>query len=194
MQTTEQTTPGNPGDLNHPTREQWIAHLYGEDSAPDNARLAEHLNQCTECQARVRQWRATMTALNQWELPVSRPAPAYRLLPKWGIAAALVLGIGIGIGSSQLFSPNTRQLRAEFQAKLSRQHDDMMAEVTRVIDERRAQDARLTLAALRDLNGANRADYDALHKELETMAVLTEDSLRQAQQQIVTLASFTKPN
>ncbi len=196
MQTREQTNSGSPGDLNHPPREEWMAHLYNELSHPDHERLSAHLKRCPECRVRVGEWRATMASLDKWKLPAVRPARAAQPLLKWAVAAALVFGLGLGLGSGYLLSANARNLAAtrremqtQFQVQLDQQRKQLIAEMTRVVDERSFKDSRVTLAALREMNAAHRADYDALHKELETMAVLTESGLRETHQQIVSLAS-----
>jgi hypothetical protein len=196
MQTREQRTSGNSGDMNHPAQAEWMAQLYGELSRADGARMSAHLAQCAECQAKVGQWRAAMTSLDEWKLPAVRPARSAKPMLKWAIAAALVFGVGIGLAAGYLVSANSRSLatlrremRAEFQGQLDKQREQLMTEVTRVVDERRAQDSGVTVAALRELNAAHRADYNSLHKEMETMAVLTENGLQQAEQQIVSLAS-----
>ena len=40
MQTREQRTSGNSGDMNHPSQAEWMARLYGELSGADDARLS----------------------------------------------------------------------------------------------------------------------------------------------------------
>jgi uncharacterized membrane-anchored protein YhcB (DUF1043 family) len=196
MQTREQRTSGNPGDMNHPSQAEWMAQLYGELSGAEDARLSAHLAQCGECQAKVSQWRAAMSSLDEWKLPAVRPARPAKAVLKWAVAAALVFGVGIGLAAGYLASENSRNLaalrremQAEFQVQLAKQREQLLTEVTRVVDERRAQDSGVTLAALRELSAAHRADYNSLHKEMETMAVLTENGLQQAEQQIVNLAS-----
>jgi Putative zinc-finger len=201
MQTREQTTAGNPGDMNHPRAEEWMAHLYGEVSQEERSRLSAHLKTCAECRGKFSQWRATVGSLDEWKLPALRPARTAPRVLKWGVAAALVLGVGLGWGGGRLFSANAktvaelrREMRAEFQGQLDRQREQLIVDVARVVDERSLTNNRATLAALREMEAAHWAAYDTLTGKLETMAVLTESSLRAEQQQIVTLATYTEPN
>ena len=100
--------------MTHPNREEWMAYLYQEVDSQTQADLTAHLHVCPECKAALDGWRGTMSALQTWKLP----APAARSLTqrpaiKWGIAAAIMLGLGFGFG--QLASPklpDSAQLRA----------------------------------------------------------------------------------
>ena len=69
--------------MSHPTREDWVAYLYGEADARDRASFTSHLRDCGECRQQVERWRATMHAMNAWEMaPVGKPRRAS--LPRWG--------------------------------------------------------------------------------------------------------------
>jgi hypothetical protein len=203
MQTPDQTNAGKPGDLKHPAQEEWMSWLYGEAPRADRVRLAAHLRECPACQARMDQWSAAKSALDDWQLPeVGLPKPA-RPVTKWAAAAALMLGLGTGFAAAEHLAASARAadlaaLRAEMQAEvrndLAQQRRQFMAEVLKAVDDRRAEDARGTLAALREINDAHRGDYDALHKELETMAVLTQTGFQEAQEQIVGLAGASVPS
>ena len=188
MQTTEQTKSGSPGDMNHPSREEWMAHLYNELPREDQAKLSAHLKQCPECRARVSAWRAAKTSLDEWKLPALRPASSVQPLLKWAIAAALVLGLGLGLSAGYLLSANARdlaatrrELQAQFKTQLDDQREQLIAEM--------AKESSVTLAAFRAVNAAHLSEVDSLHKELETMAVLTETGLQENHDQIASLAS-----
>ena len=192
MQTTDQTKSGTPGDMNHPTREEWMALLYDELPRAEQAKLSAHLKQCSECRGRVAAWRATKTSLDEWKLPAVRSARAVQPLVKWAIAAALVLGLGLGLSAGYLLSGNVqemakarRDLQSQFQAQLDNQREQLVAEM--------AKESQVTLAAFRAVNAAHLAEVDSLHKELETMAVLTETGLKQNHDQIVSLADNESP-
>ncbi len=85
--------------MKHPNREQWVPYVFGEAS-PDAAQsLGKHLAECAECRAQVDAWRRTLKRLDAWQVPsrrrgVSVAAPVL----KWAIAAAIVLGVGFGLG------------------------------------------------------------------------------------------------
>src|SRR2546426_9295305 len=107
--------------MKHPTREAWMAYLYGELAPEAQADLAAHLHVCPECTQAVGAWQVTMSDLQAWRLPLStrRLAP-WRVsewlagpLLKWSIAAMLVLGFGFGVGRlSSTASAEAAKLRA----------------------------------------------------------------------------------
>ncbi|MDB6124256.1 MAG: putative transrane anti-sigma factor [Pedosphaera sp.] len=190
--------------MKHPSQEEWMGYVYGEISSTDKANLSAHLKQCAECAGRVTQWQGTMSSLNEWKVSGPISARVIRPAVKWAIAAALVFGVGLGFGTAYLSASSGRttaalrqeirqELQAEFKTQLSEQRTQLLAEVSRVIDDKRAEDKQATLAALRQVTATHRADYNSLHKELETMAVMTDSSLRQAQQEIVSLVNYSQP-
>jgi len=192
------------GLVSHPAQEEWMAWLYGELSRGNQAKLTAHLKQCPECEARVGRWREAMGLLDEWEIaPHSLRRVASPPILKWAAAAAVILALGVGFGTGRLFSTGPRnsaalrkeiqrEVSVEFKARWEDQRKQLVVEVTRAIEEKRAEDGKLILAALRQIDAAHRADYNSLRKELETVAVLTQNSLQQAQQQIINLASFSQ--
>jgi hypothetical protein len=199
---TNKTAKRNSSDMKHPAQEQWMAYLYGELPVAEKEGMSAHLAQCAECAVNVRQWRSVMNSLDDWKLPTTAKRPSSQPMMKWGIAAALILGLGCGWGVPQLFLKKERvalrqQMRQEFQTELNRaldkQREQLLAETTRLVDEWRAGDKQETAAAIRRVSAAQRADYNSLHRELETMAVMTETSLQQTHQELITLANTTEP-
>ncbi len=87
------------GDMNHPTPEAWMAYLYREMPPADHAGLSEHLAACPECLEKVKTWRRTLGALDDWSLP-KKKATVRLVQPiiKWGLAAMILLGMGLGLG------------------------------------------------------------------------------------------------
>jgi hypothetical protein len=69
-------------------------------------------------------------------------------------------------------------------AKAQAETQQLLTELARTSAENRTEDQKALLAALSDLQ--------TLRKELETVAVLTEDSFRKAENQIVRLASLNE--
>jgi anti-sigma factor RsiW len=192
MQTTEQTKSGAPGDMSHPSREEWMAHVYDELSRPEQAKLAAHLKQCPECRARVASWRNTKSSLDQWQLPAIRPASTAQPWLKWAVAAGLVFGLGLGLSAGCLLSMNARELaatrrdmQAQFQAQLDNQREQLIAEM--------AKQSGATLAAFKAVNAAHFSEVNSLHKELETVAVLTETGLKENHDQIASLTDNEPP-
>jgi hypothetical protein len=193
-----ESTAGKFGDMKHPAREEWMEFIYGELAPAQHAALATHLKECPACAQQVAQWRTTLATLNEYKITARPTQRSRQPVLKWAIAAALVIGVGLGFGASFLLAANAKssvrqELRAEMKTQIARERGELLAQVMKVVDEKRAEDARATLTALDQLNTAHRADYNALHADLETVAVTTQKSLQQAQRQIVTLANYTQP-
>lgn len=190
------------GAVSHPNQEEWMSWLYGETPRAGRTQMAAHLKECPVCREQVSQWRSAMRGLAEWQLPAARPRRSIGTAAlKWAVAAGLVLGIGMGMEAARALSGGAgdraalrRELRAEMQGDLDRQHQQWLAEAMKLVDDRRAMDARATLTAIRDMNDLRQADYAALHKEMETMAVLTQTGFQEAQEQIVDLASAAQPD
>lgn len=207
----------------HPTPEEWMSFLYGEDSPARHTELGAHLQTCAECRRHVQTWRGSMTALDAWAAPAAPrrwvPAPAMR----WAAAAAVVLGLGIGLGrmttsASAEVKQLTTALRTEMETKLASTREEFdrtlqqqraefaesvhaaaidaageeaaehFSRIARVIDER--QEAYL--AALRQVEERSLTDYAALRKDLNTVAVNTDDGLSQTREQLVGLAALAR--
>jgi hypothetical protein len=67
----------------------------------------------------------------------------------------------------------------------------LIDQLSRTIAENRVRDQEAVVATLRELESRRTADLQSLRSDLETVAALTEDSLRRAQNQLVRLASYT---
>jgi hypothetical protein len=187
--------------MKHPPAEQWMTWLYGESTPAEKTHLDTHLRSCLECQAKVKVWRASAAALDGWSLQGKRPTRLARPALKWAAAAAVLLALGIGLG--RLSSPAAAQIdaaRAALRQELARQIETARADTRLELDEiaaayedKRAEENQAVSAALQKLDARWAAKYTSLRRELETVAVLTEDSLEDTQAQLVQLASFTQP-
>ena len=91
--------------MSHPSREDWVAYLYGEADARDRSSFTSHLRDCGECRQQVERGRATMHAMNAWEMaPVGKPRRAS--LPRWvPAAAAALIAFAVGLGAARLTAP-----------------------------------------------------------------------------------------
>jgi anti-sigma factor RsiW len=107
--------------MNHPKREEWAPYLFGEATPEARHKLAEHLQDCPDCAAEIAGWRQSLNKLDRWKLPRmrARSAKGPKPLLKWGVAAALVLGAGVGLGrwSAPKVDLNTLQSRIEASVK-----------------------------------------------------------------------------
>jgi hypothetical protein len=183
----------NAGHLKHPGREEWMAHLYGETAPEEKVRLTAHLKDCADCRSEVAGWQAAMEALDEYKISPGRRVASGRMqaVLKWGIAAALMLSAGFGAGRLALMtSTNPAELRASLKSEI---RTELQAELNQR-QEQQQEENKLVLTTLAKLEADHAADYDALRKDLETMAVLTQDSFQQTHQQIVTLAGFSQPD
>lgn len=176
--------------MNHPTREDLVAHLYSELPPERQAELTAHLGQCAECQKLATEWRGTMAELDTWKLPVpqtQRETETIVVAPflKWAIAACLAIGIGFLSGRLSAPAPDTNATRAEFTADLRK--------LAATLETQRTEDRRAVTEILMTMQTQHTEAYASLRRALETLAVNTEDELQTAQQQIVQLASATEP-
>jgi len=201
MQTSPPQTPGQPDALSHPSREEWMAYLYGELSGELQSRLKAHLKACPQCRGQVAHWRTTMRALDEWIVPApaaaTRPAAASFFQPvlRWAVAAAIVLGLGIGLGRlSSPASADMQALRRSLEKELRAETERVLTELARSSEEIRAKDNRAIVAALQQLDTKWSAMHASLRNALETVAVLTEDGLHDTQQQLYQLANLTQPS
>jgi anti-sigma factor RsiW len=208
--------------MNHPTREEWMSYLYDELTADEHANLAAHLAVCPDCKARIGDWRGARKNLDAWQMP-ARPGrlPLQRPLIRWAAAAALMIGIGFGVGRfatsatanvgkiRAAIEPEIRQqLRQEF-VQLLRNELDRAASATlaasgeqakhwiedyaQTLETRRTEDNQAIRAALNNLESQQLADFVSLKKDVDAVAWWTDAGLRRARQELVQLADSTQP-
>ena len=176
--------------MNHPTREDLVAHLYGELPPEQQTELAAHLRECADCQKVATAWRGSMAELDTWQLPVlpARPKSTPVLFApfvRWAAAACLAAGLGFLGGRFSAPAPDAAALRTALAPELIK--------ISAVMDAKLAEDRRAVTEILQTMQTQRTEDYASLRRALETLALNTEDSLETAQQQIVQLASFTEP-
>ncbi len=177
--------------MNHPTREDLVAHLYSELPPERQAEITAHLHQCTDCQKLAAEWRGTMAELDTWQLPAPQPQREREREPmvfapffKWAMAACLAIGFGFVGGRFSAPAPDAA-LRAALAPEL--------VKLSATVDAKLAEDRRAVTEILQTMQTQRAEDYASLRRALETLAVNTEDELQTAQQQIVQLASFAEP-
>ena len=108
--------------MNHPKPEEWAPYLFGDATPEARRKLAEHLQTCPDCAAEIAGWRQSLNKLDRWKLPRLRVRSVQRPpLLKWGVAAALLLGAGVGLGrwSAPAVDVNRMQARIETTVKSS---------------------------------------------------------------------------
>jgi hypothetical protein len=187
--------------MKHPAPEQWMSWLYHESTPAEKTHLENHLRSCEACQAKLKVWRASAAALDSWVVREKRPSRLARPTLKWAAAAAVVLALGFGLG--RLSSPAAAQIdaaRASMRQEMARQistartdTQQALAEIAAAYEDKRVEENQVVSDALRQLDARWGAKYASLRRELETVAVLTEDSLEDTKAQLVQLASYSQP-
>ena len=198
--------------MNHPKQEDWTPYLFGEAKSTERRRLKEHLRDCPECREQIAAWRRSLRQLNAWKLPrAERPGVTFQPVLKWAVAVAMVMVLGAGFAIGRLTSatasvekmraaiePGLRQqLHQEFAQMLHSELDqsaaDSLAAATKTLQARHDEDIQALCAALGKLDARHLADYLALKRDVDTLAVNTDAGLRRADQQLVQFADATSP-
>jgi len=106
--------------MNHPKREEWVPYLFGEATPQTRDKLTEHLQNCPDCAAEIAGWRQSLDKLDRWKLPRMRARSAQGPPPllKWGVAAALLLGAGVGLGRWSAPAVDSNALRTRIEASV----------------------------------------------------------------------------
>lgn len=206
--------------MTHPTHEEWLAFLYGECAPTESAKFEAHLVACTECAAQVRDWRATMRALDAWQLPAVRPRAvrAWVAPLKWATAASIFLGAGLVIGRSMgpsrsdlaaIKSEIQTTLRKEISGQLDTRlaaHkketlDASFAESRKLVDDAtvdwaaaRMEDRQAVNVLFQKWDHQRKADLAWMRRDLETVAINADERLDITQQQLGSLAAVTPAN
>lgn len=87
----------------HPSKENWMEYIYGEISPSERSFINAHLDQCPTCRNQLQTWQATHQVLSSWRLNSAQNGWLHHSWGnwfRWGIAALLVLSVGILIGRS----------------------------------------------------------------------------------------------
>lgn len=163
-----------------------MSYLYDE-LEPEPRRLIErHLDQCAPCRASLAEWRSTAQQLNAYAIATPRPPrPAWQPMTyRAAVAAvaAILLIVGFALGRM------TGVSRAEL-AAAQRDAEAQAATIARTAAQQQLQEFATEIGKrLATLQAQQTRDYTSLRKELETVAVLTEASFRQADSRLGQLA------
>ncbi|MEW6156100.1 MAG: zf-HC2 domain-containing protein [Verrucomicrobiota bacterium] len=115
--------------MSHPSREDWMAYLYGESSPETHQSLQQHLDVCPPCRVQMEAWQQTREALSTWELaPAVKRRRWTALTMRWAAAAVFVLGVGFGLGRLTIAAPDVEKLRAAIVSPLK---EELHAEIRR---------------------------------------------------------------
>jgi len=166
--------------MNHPKREEWVPYVFGEARADATRRLEDHLQSCAECRQQVEGWRRSLGQLDAWELP-SAAGARWTLAPflNWAAAAAVVVALGFSVGRFTATSAAAERVRQTIEPQIR--------------SELRQEFAKMLREELDKSESQRLADLVALKKDLDTVAVMTDASLRRTQRQMVELADYAQP-
>jgi hypothetical protein len=199
--------------MNHPNHEEWLPFLDGEASPEAAKNLSEHLKACPQCAAEMAARRRSIQTLQRLAWPRQRHAPRNWVAPavKWGLAAAIVLGLGFGLG--RLSAPNAGEIKTEVATQV---RDELRQEVRSDLlaafapDAQTAKDSfRRQLALeigeasakgrneerqalsefLSGLRQEQMAAFLSFRKDLETLASTADDRLQQTRWQMAQMAA-----
>jgi hypothetical protein len=180
--------------MNHPTPEHWMALLYGEATETERHDLDAHLRACAECAAKVKTWRAGMSALDEWKLPQASPV-RHQAGWRWAAAAA-VLALGIVIGRFSMareLDNRLAGLRSEMRQSADAETHKLLTDFARELDSRRGTDQASFLAALKQVDAQRSSEIARLRRDLGTVAIYADARLAGAEQQLYELNGYTPP-
>lgn len=183
--------------MNHPNREDLIGFLYEEISPEQNAAITTHVASCAECRAQLESWRAVRRELTTWELPErQRPVAS---APPWlfvKLAAAAVVLLCAGFGFARFTAPKASLDTAALRAAVAEEvRQELRAEMAKFSSEQSARQQEYQTAltkALGRIEAQRLVDYASLRKDVETVAVRTEDELQNTRKNLVRLASYER--
>ena len=192
--------------MKHPDREILAAYLYEELPPAQSGELESHLALCVQCRDQLESWKNVRKTLAAWKMPAdsgsaSAPPwqPARRVRAQWkraalGLAASILVLAGFGLArltapkppdSAALRESVTRQVRAELRGELAA----WAAEQTQRQDASQEALAR----ALGRLEEQRLADYAQLRRDIETMAVHTQNAFLDTSDCLFRLAGGKSP-
>jgi len=183
--------------MNHPIDETWMSYLYGELESTERADLARHLRDCADCRAKLDAWQEARTDLDAWELPLKRARPMIAQPAfKWAAAAVIMLSAGFIVGRLTSAAVDVGKMRAAIEPQMRQEFRQELAqslgEFAQALETKRIADGRAMYAAVEKLDSQRVADYVSLKRDLDTVAVLTDASLRNTEQQLVQLADYAQ--
>lgn len=170
-----------------------MSFLYDETTPETKATLRAHLDGCAECRAQVDAWTRASRRLEEWKLPKRTARRAFPVA-KFAAAAAIIALAVVGAVRMAALNNEVKNLRAELKRETAdrisatTEAQNLIADFAKAFETKRAEDQRVTLAAMQQISAKHAQDYGGLRKELETVAVLTEVGLREAHSEIANIS------
>ena len=189
--------------MKHPNRDEWAPYVFGEAPAAETRRLEAHLESCEECAAEIAGWQRSLKMLDSWPVaPSTRARNVVAPVFRWAVAAAIVLAAGVAAG--RMTAPSAESIRANVETSV---RSAVAADLERVLARSEARLAALSEENSRELSqtfsaaleAARTEDREAMvaleerlvnwRRDLETLAVQTDQGLRQARFTMTQLAA-----
>ena len=203
--------------MNHPSHEEWLPYLEDEASPEMVKRISEHLKVCAPCAAEMEGRRRSLQKLQRLGWPPQRRGARNWVSPtvKWGLAAALVLGIGFGWG--RFSAPDALaiekdvamrvrgELRQEMRADLLAAYasdaqsakDSFRRELGQEISvasaKGRKEERQALVEFLNRFEQKQATEFLSLRKDLETLASTADDRLQQTRWQLAQMVANAEP-
>lgn len=189
----------------HPERESLIGFLYEELAPERQQEVHRHLATCAECRAHLDSWRRVRGELPAWQLARAHPGTAsatpWRSLRRepWRVAklaAAALFLIGLGFVGARWSTPAPTVDPAVLRSAVVQElREDLRAELARFATAQTAlqegYQAALT-ETLSRLEAQRLAEYAGLRKDMETVALRTEDEFQNTRQNLRQLAGLNR--
>ena len=171
--------------MTHPKHEELAEFLYEDGLSPArHAEVAHHVDACDECRALVDRWRGVRTNLTTWQLPIVARVPAMRSPNgtgsglRWAVAAAVLLGGGFALARMTEKPVDLAALRTDLAQELRKEvRQELVAELRNYSAKQAAWQEEFQGEVVNVVR-QQAANHASLRKDLETMAVLTEEEIQ----------------
>jgi hypothetical protein len=188
--------------MKHPNRDEWAPYVFGEANVTETRRLEAHLESCSECAAEIAGWQRSLKMLDRWSVaPAARARNIVAPVFRWAVAAAIMLAAGVALG--RMTGPSAQAIRADVEASvrsalmadfqqvlersearfaaLAEQNSrDVLQSFSETLEAARTEDRQALAALLQEQQRTSEAQYVNLRRDLETVALLADQELRQA--------------
>lgn len=188
--------------MKHPNRDEWAPYVFGEANVTETRRLEAHLENCSECASEIAGWQRSLKMLDRWSVaPAARARNIVAPVFRWAVAAAIMLAAGVALG--RMTGPSAQAIRADVEASvrsalmadfqqvlersearfaaLAEQNSrDVLQSFSETLEAARTEDRQALAVLLQEQQRTSEAQYVNLRRDLETVALLADQELRQA--------------
>lgn len=189
--------------MNHPTQEELVQFLYGELRPESRQRIQAHLGACAECGETLAGWKTASRRLDHWKVTRPKSPVAGLIMLRWAAGTVALIALCVaafwwGHASATrdlravqaAIEPQLRrELRSEFATSLQTELSKAQAEQLK----RASEETQRLLAQLESRRADEMQDvYNALlrlKRDVDTVALNADASLKLTEQQLIQLAS-----